>query len=162
MSGAQRAVHLVVRAWVGVTGAVALGAAGKAYHDQLYPVRLMYAGRAASGMSAAAAAMFGRMYAAWLLVSGVVRVLSAACYASSAAMRLTLCWTYAVALAHYALEVAVYDGVPLQPGGQMPLAVASCSLALMLVEQVVCGEARRVERRQRVAAAAARSGRKLS
>ncbi|KAK4536488.1 hypothetical protein CDCA_CDCA08G2513 [Cyanidium caldarium] len=145
MAQTQTVVWQATRAWIALTGAVAIGAGIQAFVDDQYPARLLYSNVSSRVLpTPAVTSLVGRLYAAWMLVAGTTRCIGAWAL-HVAAVRWILLVTYAVALVHFATEVFWFRSAPLFPAGYMPLVVASVSVLLLLLV------AERIARREPVA-----------
>ncbi|GJQ09799.1 hypothetical protein GpartN1_g1590.t1 [Galdieria partita] len=117
-------MYFWLRTWVGLTGLAGLGAAVGAWWNPASPMDTIYRN---IPPSETASALASRLYATWLLLSTVVRC-TFALHEFSLPLAVATCATYVVAWVHFATEIFVYHTVPLKPGGQAPLWVASISI----------------------------------
>eukprot|EP00170_Pyropia_yezoensis_P003691 contig_15501_g3702 len=118
---------VALRLWVAVTGVAGFSAAVGALSAPASPIDTLYR-HAPPGTDAGP---FSRMYATWLALSTVTRLVFAATAAPDGGLIGVTAATYAVALAHFAGEIGLTRTVPLLPGGVAPLVVASASLVWM-------------------------------
>ncbi|GAB0492476.1 hypothetical protein MMPV_003739 [Pyropia vietnamensis] len=118
---------LALRVWVAVTGMAGLSAAVGALTAPASPIDTLYR-EAPPGTDAGP---FARMYATWLALSTVTRLVYAGTPSPDGGLTAVTAATYAVALGHFAGEIGVTRTVPLLPGGVAPLVVASVSLVWM-------------------------------
>lgn len=126
-SAAPPRTPVTLRVWVAATGVAGLSAAAGALSAPASPIDTLYR-HAPAGTDAGP---FSRMYATWLGLSTVVRLVFAGTAAPDGGLVAVTAATYAVALAHFAGEIGVTRTVPLLPGGVAPLVVASASLVWM-------------------------------
>jgi len=131
----MRPLRFMTRVAVGLTGALALGAAASVLQDPLYPTRVLYTHTTSLSGPRSTAALIGRLYATWLLTSGSVRIVAAVRY-GSVACRLLAALTYVIALAHFYTEVFWFGTLSLHPAGRLPIIVASCCLGLLFLDAV--------------------------
>eukprot|EP00871_Galdieria_phlegrea_P004708 jgi/Galph1/5238/GphlegSOOS_G3852.1 len=110
-----------LRIWVLFTGLAGISAAIGAFVRPLSPIETLY-----RNISPKMSLPVARLYATWLLLSSVVRLtFVVSSYHTSLAI-ITFA-TYLIALIHFSMEIFIYQTVPLYPGGQAPLLVATVS-----------------------------------
>ncbi|EME30289.1 putative ergosterol biosynthetic protein 28 isoform 1 [Galdieria sulphuraria] len=115
-----------LRTWVGLTGLAGLGAAIGAWWNPSSPIDTIY-----RNISPEMAAPLSRLYATWLLLSTIIRCTFVVSEFHVSLAVVTMA-TYVVAWVHFSSEIFIYHTVPLKPGGQAPLWVASFSMGWLL------------------------------
>lgn len=145
-----------LRLWVGLTGLAGFAAAIGAWWNPSSPIDTIYRNIApshllASPMDEASSllSLVSRLYATWLFLSTVVRCTFMLSSEFSLPLALVTLATYVVAWVHFAVEIFIYHTVPLKPGGQAPLLVASVSIGWMLWYLMAMRSTRKAEYRKK-------------